>query len=424
MSVKDLMKMIEDRKNKAKETQEVAKSVTSKSERFGHLQDASVSDLSDLETPLPEFWRKAEEKSPGVIFSRIIRSAAAQKKFHGGSNMETPIAGMVDIYKDRPLAKWMEAELQKALSAGTPSEGGYLIPEVLLPGIVDLVVNRMIMMRLGATVIDMPSGNASLSRALTGATATYSGENVSINATQQTLGNLRLSVKKLRTMVAISNDLLKSSSLSVDAFVRNDIVRASLLRKEQAFWLDTGTDNTPRGIKFYTSDSNALNNLTDVTIGGALTADNLLNFMLALISNKIEVDDMGSFGWAMSAQVWRDLMNAKATTNQYLLRQEMMENGTLMGFPFFYTQFLRPNTTPGSQTFDMYFGDWSQVVLGMQGSPEIASSFEASYQDANGTHSAFGEDQSVVRIVDRHDFGLRLPNAIAKSNDVTSNNDQ
>lgn len=431
-AIAELLQLAKDRKFKRiKENREAARAQKSadaakNAEKFGHLQDAAASGDSNVlvsSNPLPAFWAAAEAKHPGVMFGRVLRAVAAAKKLKKDGTQDAPIRAMTDLYKDKELSKWMEVEFEKALSAGNPSEGGYLVAETLAAGIVDIVTNRMIAMKLGATSLDMPTGNIRISRALTGATSYYGVENVGENASEPTFGDLKLAAKKLYTFVPISNDLLKSTSLSVDMFVRNDAARASTLRKEQAFWNGNGSEDSPRGLKYYTGDSNSYNNLTDVTISGALTADNILTFILALINGKIEIDDMGSFGWALAAQLWRDLMNAKATTNQYLLREEMVTSGTLMGFPFHYTQFLRPNTTAGTQTFDAYFGDWAQVIMGTQGMPEVDASTEASYLNSSGTlTSAYSNDQTIVRVIDRHDFGLRLPNAIAKSDDVTSDN--
>ncbi len=434
-AVQELIKLAQDKKMKRlkarrkraqMEAQQQAQKAADRAEKFGHLQDAAAEGQGQgqvsPDNPLPPYWAAAEAKHPGVLFGRILRATAAAKKLKKDGTQLGCVRAVNDIHGDKLLSKWLETELEKALSAGVPSEGGYLVAETLAAGIVDIVTNRMIAMRLGATSLDMPTGNVRVARATSGATSYYGQENVGENASEPSFGDLKLAAKKLYTFVPISNDLLKSASLSVDLFVRRDAARSSTLRKEQAFWTGNGSEDSPRGIKYYTGNSNSYENLTDVAIGGALTADNLLNFMVNLINNKIEVDDMGSFGWAMAAQLWRDLMNAKATTNEYLLREEMMA-GTLMGFPFHYTQFLRPNTTSGTQTFDMYFGDWSQVIMGTHGLPEVDASTEAAYLNSSGTlTSAYSNDQTVVRVIDRHDFGIRLPNAIAISDDVTSNN--
>lgn len=418
------LKRIQARRQERMERQKTANG-KAKSDQFGHLTEAAAAQSSGrlvkASEPLPGDWMAMEAKHPGILFGRILRATAAAKKLRGDGSPEAPARAIQDIYGDRDLAKWLTTEFEKALSAENPQEGGFLVSEVLASGIVDLVVNRMIVSKLGAQILEMPSGNVSIARALTGATSYYSTENTGVNSSQPVFGSLKLASKKLMTFVPISNDLLRTASPRVDLFVRNDAVRASTLRKEQAFWTGDGTENTPRGIKQYTSDSNSYNNMTDVTISGAVTADNLLDFVLGLINNKIELDDLGSYGWAFAAQIWRDLMNAKATTNEYLLREEMMVHKTLLGFPFQHTQMLRASGT-GSQSFDVYFGDWSTAIIGMQGVPEVDASTEASYLVSGSLASAWAQDQTVVRVIERHDFGLRLPNAIAHSDDVTSNN--
>ena len=104
--------------------------------------------------------------------------------------------------------------------------------------------------------------------------------------------------------------------------------------------------------------------------------------------------------------------------NNYIHRAEM-ERGFLAGAPFR----INNNVTVGADAHgltELYFGDFSQFIVGETLGIQIAVSHEASYPDGNTMVSAFANDQTVMRVLLREDFGVRYPDAFVVKSKVYS----
>ena len=68
----------------------------------------------------------------------------------------------------------------------------------------------------------------------------------------------------------------------------------------------------------------------------------------------------------------------------------------------------------------MYFGDFSQFIIGETMGVNIATSDQASYYDGTNQVSAFSTDQTLMRAILREDFGVRYADAFIALNKVWS----
>lgn len=360
----------------------------------------------------PAEWKAAEAiHGPHLFLGRSLRAMAYAKKFSYAAGPTAVAKVTRDIYKDRELAKYMDLCLEKDLSAGVPTEGGYLVPETTLEGVIEMLRERCIIMRLGAQELPMDTGTLNLNKQTDGATASYVGENQPVNASDPDFGAIHLAAKKMMVNVPISNDLLKTARIAADRFVANDAMSAMKVKFDRTAFTSQGGQYAPRGLV-------AMEGLTTLSIAGALTADNIVNFIVKLFGQNVDLDNFSTVGWAFGIELWRDLFNLKATTNEYLLRAQL-ELGKLLRYPWETTQFL---ARAAGGTAPMYFGAWNQFIIARQGLMEIDTSTEAAYNNASGTVvSSWSRDQTLVRLIDRHDFALRQGAAICKCTDITTN---
>ncbi len=141
-----------------------------------------------------------------------------------------------------------------------------------------------------------------------------------------------------------------------------------------------------------------------------------MGFITKLFNALVDLDDFQTVGWAFGIEIWRDLFNLKATTNEYLLRAQL-ELGKLLRYPYETTQFLARTGGNGP----IYFGAWNQFIIARQGLMEVDTSTEAAYNNAsNQVVSAWSRDQTLVRVIDRHDFALRQNAALCRCLDATT----
>lgn len=352
-----------------------------------------------------ELERQEKVHGPGLIFGRIWRAAACA---HNDKDFtrEGPMRVLVDRYHDRSTATMLE----RAMSVGTPSEGGFAVPDVLSDQWIPLLYPVSKLLFLGARIMPMPEGNMRVPRVASGGTFSYGKENAKILASQPSVGEVKFAAKKLRGLVAISNDLLRVQSAMADAIVRDDGIKGMAAAFDRAGFVALGSEDEPLGAL---KDPSA----TQVAINGLVTGDTPTKFVTTLVNANVDPDGPGKFGWAFNATVWEQLYNLKTTTGQYLFR-EQMDQGKLLGYPFGRTTRIA-NGTDANEKTTVGFGDWSEYWIARQGELEIVATTEGGYYDAAGNAQLpFGLDQTVLRFIDKHDMRLRQAAAMAVSSNV------
>jgi HK97 family phage major capsid protein len=340
-----------------------------------------------------------QKEEPGLTITRAIKCLTLAKNdpdkalFYAAGSADNSKKGMY------PNNKKVHA-LLKQLSATTPSEGGFLIAEQWSEDIIPLLLSKTAVMELGARHIPMPGGTLNLPKLTGGATSYYVGENQNATKSQETFGNIKMSSKKLVTLVPVSNDLIRNSSYAADMIVRDDMVNQMKLKIDYSAMYGDGTNYEPLGIKNGISTAN----ISVATGVSTLTAD-VPGTMIGTLMNYNT--PMLSPGWIFPSLIWSAFYNLKTTTNQYIYRDEM-NRGTLNGFPFRVSnQITTANSTAGTTYFDIFLGDFSEFMFGDEMAFEFMASQEASWYDGSSLQSAFSLDQTVLRITAKHDMALR-----------------
>lgn len=371
----------------------------------------SGGDLGSRGIEMPAEWQSRRKMyGPAISYGRILRAcAAAQTKLHDYSDIGH-IRAMHDLFRDKEGAKWLESAIAKDMTAGVPSEGGYLIPEVILDDVVELLRAATVVMALGATELPMPYGNLHLPRINTGTTASYVEETVAPNATAMTMGKDQFTAKKMIAVVPISNDLIIVPSVQADAMVARDAIASLSVRFDKACIIDDGQNKTPRGLRYF-------DGVTEVAMGGAWTADNPMLFRKGLQDSNVALSGLARLGWTFNPESEYDLLILKSSDGHHYFREEMLNNGTLLGAPYKVSQQIpKENTT----TFAFY-GDWSEFIVARQGMMSVDASPHAAYNNSSGTVvAAYSKDETVIRVIDRHDVGPRQAAALCRSTGLTT----
>jgi len=343
---------------------------------------------------------KAEEKTePGIATARIVKCMILAK-----NDPEKALyiaekgnsSGKTGMYPNDEHVK----TVLKQLTATTPSEGGFLLNEQYANDIIPLLLSKTAIVELGARRIPMPKGNINLPKMTGGATSYYQGEATDATKSQQTFANIKLSSKKLVTLVPISNDLIRDSSMAADRLVRDDMVQQMRLKFDYTGMYGSGTAFTPLGIKKSVTTAN----ISCATGSATLTGDVPGTMISQLMTDNTP---MINVGWIFNSKIWGAFYNLKTTTNQYIYRAEM-DRGMLNGFPFKVSnQITTANATAGTTYSDIFLGDFSEFLFGDEMSFEFSASTEASYYDGSQLQSAFSQDLTILKVISKHDFALR-----------------
>lgn len=339
--------------------------------------------------------QKGEQLEPGIRMARLAKLMVLskndpEKAYHlatGGANNSSKGMYPNDLELHNTL---------KSLSATTPSEGGFLVNEQYAQEIIPLLYAKAVVRKLGARPLPMPNGNLNLPKVTGGATSYYIGENTDAKKSKQKFGNIRLSGKKLVTLVPISNDLIRSASIEADRIVRDDMIMSMALKEDFSALYGAGTEYTPRGVY-------NINGVSKSALNALPTSDDIASMVGELMAKNI---NWGSVGWTFNGLVWSVFYNLKTSTGYYIHRDEMNQ-GKLLGLPFQISNQIPVN----ANKTDLFLGDWNEFIIGEQMGLQMEASTEATYFDGTEMVSAFSQDQTVLKVTSIHDFGVRYPEA-------------
>ncbi|MBQ8135209.1 MAG: phage major capsid protein [Clostridia bacterium] len=314
-------------------------------------------------------------------------------------------------FDDREMAREF-----KALSATSPADGGYLVPEVYANEIIELLYPTTVIYALGARRLGMANGNLNIPKIKAGSRALFNGEERKIPKSAPKFGNLKLSAKKLTALIPMSNDLLRSTNFDNDVIVGQDITQQMALGVDYGALLGAGGEFQPTGI---TQNKNVLN--IDVTsIGtdyasaqGELTPAFPNYLVAAVLKNNVYATGLG---FVFNTSVEQYFKSLRDNSGGFIFADEMNSQGTLAGYPYKATNLLE---TVGGKT-QIIFGNWNDLIIGEQGALEIETSREGAWtDDAGHLVSAFENDQTLIRAIDNVDIGLRHDESFAVASKVS-----
>ena len=341
-----------------------------------------------------KFMQESQKRSElrtfpkGLRAARWLRAMAACK---GDYVAASKLAK--DVYRDE--------EVSKALAESVFEGGGAIVPDEYVAEVIDLLRAQTVVRALGARPMPMNSGSLTMPYLAKGTTAYYVGENKNITVSEPEFGQLQLSAKKLAALVPISNDLLRDSSPATDTIVRDDMVRTIGLREDLAFIRDDGTENKPKGMRHWVATGNVANR------GGSALA-NVVSDLGKCIRNLEEADvPMFVPGWIMTPRTKWFLMTLLDSNGNYVFRAEML-TGNLMTYPFRTTTQIPNNlASPQANTSEIYFADFASLIIGENTQLLVDVFPGGAYYDGTTVVSGISTDQTVMRVLERHDFGAR-----------------
>jgi HK97 family phage major capsid protein len=255
---------------------------------------------------------------------------------------------------------------QKALSVGTPADGGYLVPEE---------TEREISRRLTAVSpirsiagVRQMSGNIYKKPfAITGAATGWVGETADRDeTTSPTLAELQFPAMELYAMPAASATLLDDSAVNIDQWIAEEVEIAFATQEGTAFVNGDGT-NKPTGFLSYTKiaeGSWAWTKIGYVVTGvsGGFAADgagydNLVDVAFALKSGYRQ-----NATFVMNRKTQAAIRKLKDADGNYIWQPAAVAGGlaSLMNFPIAESEDM-PDI--GANTYAVAFGDFRRGYL-------------------------------------------------------------
>lgn len=335
-------------------------------------------------------------EAPGAKAAQMVRLLAAA-------------SGNQTLAADMAKSGGFDNDVVMALSTVTPGAGGVLVPTNMATSVIEALRPRAVMRRMGAVPLPLLNGNMTLPRIKDSTTVAYIGTETDIPLTDMTFVDMKLQAKKQAAMVPIANDLLKFSGVNpnVDALVSNDMLTSKALFDDITFIRSAGSDLAPKGLRYQALPGNVVT----APVNPDLKA---IDLFLGGLMLRLEAANasMTNCGWLMHPRTVRWLQSLRDGNGNKAYPE--IDQGNLKGYPIGLTTQIPVNLGLDGDESEIYFVDFSDCYIGETGQLSIAYSTEATYKTGAGdVVSAFQRDQTLIRLIDHHDFGLRHVESVA-----------
>jgi HK97 family phage major capsid protein/HK97 family phage prohead protease len=296
---------------------------------------------------------------------------------------------------------FVPSEVQRRdLTVGTATAGGHTVAtELLASSFIDLLRNRMSVMRAGARMLTGLVGNIAIPRQTGAAAAYWVAESGAPTEGQQAFDQVTMSPKTVGAFTDISRKLLLQSSIDVEALVRTDLATVLGLEIDRAGLNGSAADNQPRGIL----QTAGIGSVVGGTNGLAPSWEHIVELWSDVAAANA---DFGTTGYLTNSKVVGKLMTTeKATgTAQFVCPGFPDASGVTSfgGARAVVSNQVPSNLDKGTSVgvcSAIVFGNWADLIVGMWGGLDLTVD--------PYTHSTSG----TVRVVALQDVDIAVRHA-------------
>lgn len=274
-----------------------------------------------------------------------------------------------------------------AWSVQDAANAGNTVATDLLGGsFIELLRNRTVLDKVGATFMPGLVGNVAIPRQKSASTAYWMAENGSITVSTGSVDQVTLSPKIVGAYSDFSRKLLAQSTPQIDNLIQTDIATVIAIEIDRAALTGSGTANQPTGVA-----------RTASVYSASLATGSWANVVTLETQVAAANADIGSMAYVTSCTIAGGLKTATklsvGTATAYPVF--VLDGAMLNGYPL-----VRSNQVNGN----LYFGNWQQLIVGMWG-PGIELIIDPYSLSLNNN----------IRIVANSmvDVGVRQPGAFA-----------
>ena len=295
-----------------------------------------------------------------------------------------------------------QATKEKAMSQGTDTAGGYIVPEEAISSVIEALKANVVAYDLGARDLAVSGTPVTIPKLTSSATGYWVSENSTITASDLGFEQINMTPKTVAGRVILSNLLLETSAPTADSIIEQD------LASQLGLALDLGVLNgsagggagEPVGIMQNASVTQTANAATEAQ---PPTVPELM-LMLEDLDSANALN--GKLGFAVHPQMMsliRQVGNEGTGAGQIQVDRFIVSDGfadRILGHPFrTSTQMTSPSA--GGALRSCLFGNWDEVMIARWGGLRLLAS--------DTSDDAFSKDQTHIRATMRCDVALRHP---------------
>lgn len=294
---------------------------------------------SEVQQRMEELAQKDNRKCRGIMLPMNLRcDLPAARRFAGSNGAE-----------NRDL---------------TVSTGSGAIQTNVAPTLITLLRNRVVVQRLGATILSGMVGNFSLPKETAQPTFAWVAEGAGTTKSNGTIGQVAFGPKTLTAWSVLSRRFTKQTSIDAEMFARYQLIEGAARGVDFGALSGPGTTDNVTGIM---ADTNVP--LVAIgTNGGNLTWAKAVEFETKVATNNADVDTM--------AYVVNAVTNGSTKTLPKIADYPvfLQENKQINGYQVAVTNQLPANLSKGSASgtlSSMCFGDFSKLFIAFWGGLDL-----------------------------------------------------
>ena len=331
-----------------------------------------------------------------------------------GASIDGEFTGSSDYFKAIWHNTSRDAALQakigrmrNAFASTVPSEGGFLIPEILRSELLRVSLETSVV-RSRARVIPMetlrvpfPSidSTSNVSSVYGGIVGYWTAEGAALTASQANFGRVILDAKKLTAYTEVPNELISDSAISFQAFIDQIFPEALGFYEDDAFLNGTGAGE-PKGAL----NATAMISVTKET--GQTAATIVWENIVKMYARMLPVS-LNRAIWVASIDTFPQLATMALSVGTggsaiWLNNGQVGPPMTILGRPVIFTE----KSPALGNAGDIAFIDFGFYLIGDR---QVMSAMSS-------PHFKFQNDQTAYRIIERVDGQPWLQNAITPRN--------
>jgi HK97 family phage major capsid protein len=302
--------------------------------------------------------------------------------------------------------RWDNAAAERqAMTEGTLSSGGFLLPSPLSNEIIDRVRNAAVVVRAGARTIPMESSTLAIARVNADPTVGWHSENGTITASEPAFDRVTFTAQTLASLATMSVELFEDVA-NIDSVVINTIAKVLAIELDRACLRGSGVAPQPKGILNQTNvviDSTTFgangSTISGTTPTGAVAWDWLSKQNSAL--------------WGVNENPNAAIYSARTAGELDLLRAStgavLPPPGSVADLQRLFTNSIPNNLTVGTSVdcSEAYVGNFEEALIGLRRDVVVEVSRFANV----GATSLFSTLGVGIRAYLRADFQVARPGA-------------
>lgn len=252
-----------------------------------------------------------------------------------------------------------ELSTRAATDTGVASGGSLVGTDLMSQNFIDLLRNRSVLGRLGATIIPGLVGNVDFPKQLTDAAVAWVAEGAGTGDTGLTFGTVSMSPKTIRSRADVTRRMLQQSTPAVEQIVRNSINIAIAKAIDIAGIDGSGTAPEPEGI----INTSGIGSVSYVATNGTTEYQSVIELETAVAEANA---DEGGLGYLTTPTVRGRLKGTFRDVGSAAIWEGSRGMGELVGYQAEVSNAL-PKTLGAGSAHPIVAGHWPSLYIGEWG---------------------------------------------------------